>query len=160
VNRVSQLRRLCELRRLEEQHHAAQLGEARKRLQQIDEALDGSRVRRDAGRDLIEESIRTGDLESRIAGVEEIASAKRKANVLATLKHNVEEHVRQTRGRFFSKRTERCQAETLLDAALREEARNAERRSQSALDEWHRTVHRRPRWDVAGDEQSTESTTS
>jgi len=144
VNRVSQLRRLSELRRLEEQNAAALLEGARKRLEQLDEALNQSRERQHSGRALLEESMRTGDLESRVAGVEEIASAKRKANALLTRRRIIEESVRETRDQFFLKRKERNQAETLLGAALQEEATVAERRSQSAMDEWHRTTHRRP----------------
>lgn len=152
MNRVTQLRRLCELRRLEEQNRAALLEEAKKRLEQLDQALKNSREREQSGRALLEESTRTGDLDSRIAGVEEMASAKRKANVLISRRYIVEESVRQTRDRFFSKRKERCQAETLLGAALQEEAIIAERRNQSALDEWHRTTHRRPLPVVVEDE--------
>jgi hypothetical protein len=158
LNRVNQLRRVCELRRLEEQNRAALLEKAKKRLEQLDEALSQSRERQKAGRTLLEESVRTGDLELRIAGIEEMASGKCKAKVLLTRRQIVEESVRETRDRYFSKCKERCQAETVLAAALEAEVIIAERRSQAALDEWHRTSHRQPRWVAVEDEGSTEST--
>jgi hypothetical protein len=158
VNRVSQLRRLCELRRLEEQNCAALLEEAKKRLEQLDQALSQSRERQQSGRSLMQESMRTGDLESRIAGIEEVASAKRKVYVLITMRHIVEKNVRDAHDQFFLKRKERFQAETLMSLALQEEAITAERRSQSVLDEWHRTTHRRPLRVVEEEEQSAEST--
>jgi hypothetical protein len=87
-----------------------------------------------------------------------VASAKRKVNVLITMRHIVEKNVRDAHDRFFLKRKERFQAETLMGLALQEEAITAARRSQSVLDEWHRTTHRRPLRVAAEEEQSTEST--
>jgi hypothetical protein len=157
VNKANRLRRLCELRQLEEQNRAALLEEAKKNLQQLDDALVESGERQKSGRALMKESLGTGDLESRVAAIEEIAFAKRKTNVLISRRHSLEEQVRQTREQFFSKRKERQQTEALLRDALDEEATIAERGSQSALDEWHRTTHRRPTWLTAPDDHSTGS---
>jgi len=84
------------------------------------------------------------NVEDRAAGLEEIDAATRKTSALMVSKNRVEDLVRQSRDNFLSKRLERRQAEAVLELLLDEEARNAERRSQSELDEWHRAANRRP----------------
>jgi hypothetical protein len=158
MNRTNQLRRLCALRRLEEQNEAALLGQAKQHLERTEEALQETKLRQRTGRALIQASFKTGDTEDRLAGLEEIANAKRKASALSAAKLSAEDAVQRAHRQFFSKRVERCQAESLLDAALQEDAAIAQRRSQSALDEWHRTAHRRPALIPAEDEQSSDST--
>ena len=143
VTRTSQLRRLCGLRRLEEQHGASLVEESKQTLQRIDMALEQSGEQRAAGQALIRESVARGNAEDRLAGFEEIENAKRMAKVLRKAKESAEEHLRKSRDRFLAKRTERRQAEAILDVSIQEETRSAERRGQSELDEWHRAVHRK-----------------
>lgn len=144
MKRASQIRRLSTLRRLEEQHRATLLEEAKQRLQDIDDALRQSSEQRDQGRALVTESIVRGCVEDRVAGFEEVENAKRRVRALLTARTRVEQQLLQSRDEFLSKRTERRQADAVLDASRREEARAAERRSQSELDDWHRMAHYRP----------------
>lgn len=144
MKRASQIRRLCTLRRLEEQHRATLVEEARQTLQGIDGALKRSGEQRDQGRALVTESIAADCVEDRIAGMEEVENAKRRLRTLLTAKTRVEQQLLQSREEFLSKRTERRQADAVLDVRLQEEARTAERRSQSELDDWHRMAHHRP----------------
>ena len=143
MKRASQIRRLCTLRRLEEQHRATLLEEVKQRLQGIDEALKQSGEQRNDGRALVTESVVRGCVEDRVAGLEEIENAKRRLRALLIARTRSERQLVQSRDEFLAKRTERRQADTVLDAARREEARTAERRSQSELDDWHRMTHHR-----------------
>lgn len=141
LSRARQLRRIRDLRRLEEQQRAALLASGKKKLSEVDDAFEGLRDRQFAGRALIAESSRGGDLASRITGLEEIAYSQRKRGGLVLMKLQMQDLVEKLRQQYFSKRAERCQAELLLDSALEEIAMDAERKSQSALDEWHRTTN-------------------
>ena len=152
MKRTSQLRRLCALRGLEEQHRALLLARAKQRLQEIDQALTQSGEQRQDGKALIRDSVRRMNVEDRAAGLEEIDAATRKTSALMVSKNRVEDLVRQSRDNFLSKRLERRQAEAVLELLLDEEARNAERRSQSELDEWHRAANRRPAPVASADE--------
>lgn len=152
MKRASQIRRLCTLRRLEEQHRATLLEEVKQRLQGIDEALKQSGEQRNDGRALVTESVVRGCVEDRVAGLEEIENAKRRLRALLIARTRSERQLVQSRDEFLAKRTERRQADTVLDAARREEARTAERRSQSELDDWHRMAHHRPAALAAEDE--------
>lgn len=140
MSRASQLSRIRELRRLEEQQQAALLASGKKKLEQVDEALHSLKVGRLEGRTLFGEGSRKGDLASRIAGAEQIAYSTRKTGDLMRLKAYFQNSVEKLHEQFLSKRAERCQAESLLDAVLEEEATEADRKGQSALDEWYRSA--------------------
>jgi len=150
----SRMRRLCDLRRSVEQNEASRLGSAEAALQRLDDALEQARIRKGRGRALVEESARTGETQDRVAGLEEIACAIRKYKALMLRKRYAQEEVQRIRERYLEKRTERCQAETLLRAALEREENAAQRRSQAALDEWHRMLRARPTRDGIEDGQS------
>lgn len=152
MKRASQLRRLCTLRVLEEQHRASLLANAKQRLREVEVALEKSGEQRHEGKTLVRRSVSSSTVEDRVAGLEEIDAAVRKASAVLALKGEVENLVRQLRESFLSKRMERRQAEGVLDFMLRKEARNAERRSQSDLDEWYRTANRRPESAASADE--------
>lgn len=157
MKKASQIRRLCTLRKLEEQHRASLLEEAKQRLQQIDVAIERSGEQRVQGRVLITESIVRGSVADRVAGLEEIECAKRKAGALRSARTRVEEQLRLSRDKFLSKRMERRQAEAVLDASLQEEAWSVARKSQSELDDWHRMAHRQPASIAAADKSSGEA---
>lgn len=148
------MQRLCDLRRSIEQNEASRLGSAEAALQRLDDALGQAQIRKGRGRALIEESARTGETRDRVAGVEEIACAIRQYKALMLRKRYAQEEVQRIRKQYFEKRTERCQAETLLRAALEREENAAQRRSQAALDEWHRMLRARPTRDGLEDCQS------
>ena len=140
MTRAGRLRRFRELRRLEEQDHATVLESARAELQQIDDALQQTSVRKMSARSLIEKSMGTGKTRDWIAGHAEIDSAERVRTILKKRKHLAEQRVESAQARYLAKRIESRQAETLLRAALHREEKAAQRRNQSALDEWFRGV--------------------
>ena len=154
----SRLRRLCALRRLEEQDGASQLGAAKAHLEQLEDDLKRARSRESAGRAILEAGIRTGLIQDRVVGVEEIASAVRSSKVLMARKRAAQEDVQRVMEKYLAKRTERSQAEDLLRVALEEEARAMQRRNQAALDEWHRLLHHGPTRNAIEGDDSTNST--
>ena len=140
MTRSGRLRRLRNLRRIEEQNQASLLESARAELRQIEEALEQARSRRQTGRVLVERSIESGETRDRVIGIEEVACANRVLKVLIRRKHPAEELVERTRAQYLGKRTERCQVESLLRVELERESVAAQRRSQSSLDEWYRML--------------------
>ena len=156
---TSRLRRLCDLRRLEEQNSASQLQAAKTQHEQLEEALEKALSRERTGRALVEASIRTGLIQDRVVGVEEIASAIRLSKVLMARKRRAQENVQRSVERYLAKRTkERCQAEALLRVALEDEVKAAHRRNQAALDEWHRLLHHGPTQGAIEDNRAANST--
>ena len=145
------LRRLCELRRIEELNQAAQLELARTQLEKVDRALESVRLQKRSGRVLVQEGICTGETRDRIAGFQEIAHANRVSKFLLKHKHLAEERIVWVRGQFAAKRAERCQAETLLESELDRERKEAQRRSQASLDELHRSLRLGLETDAAED---------
>jgi len=158
VSATTRLKRLCELRRLEERNEACLLGSAAASLQRLDDALKHERVRKEQGRILIGRSVGSGETEDRIAGLEEIAGATRKTGILMGRMQRAQENVRRVRERYLGKRTELRQAEALLRAAVENESNAALRRSQAELDEWHRTLQVRLKRDAIEDGLSEDST--
>ena len=139
--KADSLRRLCEIRRAEEQYQASLLESARSELQRIEGALKATSVRRRAGRALLDDGNRSGVLRDRIAGSEEITCALRALNVLLVRKQVIQEQFQGIRDQYLAKRRELLQVETLLRNELQREGETESRRSQASLDDWHRTLH-------------------
>ncbi|MBS1802983.1 MAG: hypothetical protein JST28_06420 [Acidobacteria bacterium] len=138
MSKANRLRRLCEIRRAEERNEALLLESAVSELRRIKEAIEAVRVRRIAGRALLQSSARSGELRDRITGIEEIAGASRLESALLNNKQLAEEHVHKVREQYLSRRRERRQVEILLRDELKRESEASLRRGQSLLDEWHR----------------------
>jgi len=143
VARTDRLRNLFQLRQIEEENSASLLERASSELRRLDDTLTVTRVRETAGRSLVEESIRTGETQDRLAGFAEVNSAARVRTVVTRRKRQAEENLERIRQQYLAKRMESRQVETLLRAAAELEAHEQQRRSQSALDEWHRMSQRR-----------------
>jgi hypothetical protein len=143
VARTDRLRHLFHLRQIEEESQASDLERAVAELRRLEEALKLTRLREAAGRSLIEESIRTGKTQDRLSGLAEVDSAARIRSVVIRRKCQAEENLERIRQQYFAKRMRTRQAETLLRSAAEHEAHEQQRRSQSALDEWHRMLQRR-----------------
>jgi hypothetical protein len=140
VTKTVRLRRLCELRRIEELNQATLLESARAELLAIDQALESTRLQKRAGRALVHQGIRTGETRDRVTGFHEIARSTCVSNSLLKLKHLVEERVVSIQRQFAAKRAERCQVKTLLESELNREIDAELRRNQASLDEWHRSL--------------------
>lgn len=141
--RTDRLRHLFQLRQIEEENQASVLEAAAAELKRLHEALALTRIREAAGRSLVEEGIRTGEMQDRLAGFAEVDSATRVRSVVTKRKRQAEGNLERIRQQYLAKRMETRQVETLLRAAAEHEAHEQQRRSQSALDEWHRMLQRR-----------------
>jgi hypothetical protein len=134
------LRRLCEIRRIEEQIQASFLESAKAELLQIDTALEEAYIRKRTGQALAKDGIRNGRAADRVTGFEEIAGATRISQFLTTRKVLAEKYVVKVREEYLLKRAERCQVESLLRKEAERELYAVQKRSQSALDEWYRAL--------------------
>ncbi len=76
------LRRLLHIRNLEEEQGGLALESALGDLNQLENALQTTVVRARGGRRLVGASAHSGELEDRLAGIEETRAAGRKAEVL------------------------------------------------------------------------------
>jgi flagellar biosynthesis chaperone FliJ len=133
------LRRLLEIRGLEEEQSRVALESALGEMNRLKQALAETGERDRRGRRLVETSVRTGQLLDRIAGLEEERAASRQAVDLAPQVDALEERVTVGRETFLAKRVERRQAETLVGETEALDAAKAGRRGQQALDEWYRS---------------------
>jgi hypothetical protein len=151
------LRRLYELRQIEELQKASLFESAIAELRQLETALEVASTREGNGRALVSRSVMTGETQDRSFAVEEIAIAVRISTVLKARVRGAAENIQRIRDEFLHKRLEKRQAETLLESALEREASLAQRKMQLALDEWTRL--RRSEESVNGIESahSTES---
>jgi hypothetical protein len=133
------LRRLLQIRGLQEEQSRLALESALGEMNRVQRALEETGERDRRGRRLVETSARTGQLLDRIAGLEEGRTASRQAMALAPQVEALEEKVAVEREAFLAKRVERRQAETLIGETEKQDAREAGRRGQQALDEWYRS---------------------
>jgi hypothetical protein len=133
------LKRLLRIRELEEEQSHLALESALCELRELEKALHGSAERGRLGRQLIAAGIETGELADRLAGLAEACAAARAAEWLAGRRPAAEREVEEQREEFLVSKTERRQAETLIDAVQMRDAIEAERKVQQRLDDWHRT---------------------
>jgi flagellar export protein FliJ len=133
------LKRLAAIRRAEEQHSRTRMEMAIAELHRLEQAFDGARNRAKQGRRSIVSAVNSGASEDRIAGMTEIAAADRVTVLLAEIIHSAERQVSELRDAFVAKRIERRQAESLLESQTAQETLERSRKSQTALDDWHRS---------------------
>jgi hypothetical protein len=131
------LRRLLRIRELEEEQSRLVLESALGELNCLKQALVASAERNRRGRILVADSLRTGQLPDRIAGLEEMRAAGRLDGFLKPRIEDKEEDVMDLRQDYLLKRVEQRQAETLLQEGEAREAAEADRRGQQALDGWY-----------------------
>jgi hypothetical protein len=131
------LRRLLQVRDLEEEQSRLALESAVGELHCLEQALTAAFERERRGRRLVDESVQTGQWMDRFAGIEETRSAKSHAVVLKPRIAAQNEEVAELREDFLVKRVERRQAETLIEESEAKEAIEAGRRGQQSLDDWY-----------------------
>lgn len=127
------LLRLLRIRELEEEQRKLALEAELARLHRLDAALGISNARRQRGRALL----RTGDAEDRLAAVVEIEAAQREASILERHRTETEQESERLRTLFLEKRTERRQAEGLIETAQSRDQMQERQRAQQRLDDWH-----------------------
>jgi hypothetical protein len=131
------LRRLHELRAIQEQEKKSALALALQHLHQLEQSLRRAQERAADGRTLLNSSLQSGQVEDRIAGSEEIASAERMARILRARMIAARNQIAGIRNMFLAARLQRRQVETLLESAIARDSEEGKRRTQIALDEWH-----------------------
>jgi hypothetical protein len=131
------LRRLLQIRDLEEEQSRLALESALGELSRLESALTATIERDRRGRRLVEASARTGQLPDWLAGLEETRSASRQAGTLEPRIDATKEDVTARREEFLFKRVERRQAETLIQETEAQEAVEAARHGQQTLDDWY-----------------------
>jgi hypothetical protein len=130
------LKRLLRVLELEEEQRQTALTAALGELHRLERAIDAAGERERAGRQLVTSSILQGELEDRLAGLEEARAGLRTREVLAPRKEEANAVATERREQFLAKRVERRQAETLIESAEAQEELINSRRRQAALDEW------------------------
>jgi flagellar export protein FliJ len=131
------LRRLLRIRDIEEEQSRLALEAARADLSRLKHSLESTVERDRRGRQLVERSVRSGELPDRLAGLEEARAAVRLAQALAPRILDAEQDVAGLREQYLEKRIERRQAETLIEEAEARDALDTERKSQQGLDDWY-----------------------
>ena len=139
----SALRQLKRIRELEEEQCRLALEPALGELRRLEQALEAGAQWDRRGRGLVDSSARSGLLTDRLAGMEESRAAGRLRAALLPRLANCEREVAARREEFLARRVERRQAETLIEEARARDAVEADRRSQQALDDWHRSRRHR-----------------
>jgi len=131
------LRRLKRIRDLEEGQARVALESALGELARLDYALAATGERERQGRRLVDAGVRSGELPDRLAGLEETRAAGRYAAALAPRLADAELDVAALREEFLALRVARRQVETLIEEAEVQDAIEAGRRAQQALDDWY-----------------------
>ena len=141
------LRRLLQVRELQEEQCRLAMEAANNDLHSLEGALRGAALRERGGRRLIEASAHNGDQTDRLAGLEEVRTGARFALILEPRIAAQEEVVEARKQAFLEKRIERRQAETLIEETEARDAIEAGRRSQQTLDDWYssKLYHRTPK---------------
>ena len=130
------LRRLLRIREVEEEQCRIRLETATSELNHLQSALPETVERDRRGRELVVASARSGELPDRLAGMEEMRTAVRFADLLLPRIAEKEQQVGLLRKAFMDKRIEHRQAETLIEATEAKDAIDAGRRTQQTLDDW------------------------
>ena len=131
------LLRLLRVRGIEEERRRMALETASQKLRNLEEARNAALARDRQGRELMRTSVGSGELADRISGLVETEGGRKLVHVLAPrIKASEADQVRSEQ-EFLEKRTERRQAETLVEERQALDVVEADRRSQGALDDWY-----------------------
>lgn len=137
------LRRLLKVRQLEEEHLKTALESAQMELGNLVEAQRSAVEREGRGRVLILESVRTGELRDRLAGIEEVRFATKLRIALSMKIETAERKAEQLRVHYAAKRMECQKVDALIEVAEAEQKLTESRRTQEALDDGHRSLRQR-----------------
>lgn len=147
----SAMRRLLRIRNLTEDQSRMDLESALGELHVIERALEASQARERLGRRWIGQSVQTGEIADRASALEEASAAARHRVSLMPRIAESRDDVNELRLEFLTRRTERRQAETLIEQAEARDAIEMDRRAQQALDDLH--LSRRERGNGVRDAQ-------
>jgi hypothetical protein len=132
------MRRLLRIRDIQEEQSRLALESATGELRRLEAAMQATVSQDRRGRMLVGSSARSGELPDRLAGLEETRTAVRFRAAVAPKVTAAQFEVSALREEFLAKRVDRRQAETLIEETEARDAIDRGRRSQQALDDWHR----------------------
>ena len=130
------MRRLLRVLESQEEQYRAALASALANLKRLEGAMAATAERDRAGRQLVADSARTGELTDRLAGLEETRTARRHAAGLTPKITEAKLAATARQQEFLAKRIERRQAEMLIRKTEAEDNLEAGRRAQQGLDDW------------------------
>jgi hypothetical protein len=129
------MRRLLRVLEVQEEQHKSALEAATAELRRMEAALVFARERERDGRCLLAASTVTNELADRLTGLEEMRAAEREKTFLKRVIVDGQASVNVRRREFLAKRTERQQAETLMEEAEARAKDETEKKMQQVLDE-------------------------
>jgi flagellar export protein FliJ len=129
------LRRLLHVLEIEEEQRRIELESGMAEAGRLNRALNAAGARERGGRSLVVSSVLTGEMRDRFSGLEEARVAQRVTAALRPRIAAAKTEVAALRQEYMSKRTERRQAETLVENAKARERAELERRTQRMLDD-------------------------
>jgi hypothetical protein len=131
------IRRLLQIRELQEEQSRLALETVLGELRQLESALRSTMERDRLGRILVVASVEADSLPDRVAGLVESSSASQHAGMLLARVEAAEREAAALQQDFLFKRVERRQAETLIEEIHVQDETRATRRGQQTLDDWH-----------------------
>jgi flagellar export protein FliJ len=137
VDGPQNLRRVYDVRKVQERQRRAQMESAIARLRLLQNALMAALESAKRARTLIAASVSSGEQVDRIAALQEITTSERRRKFLQQQIAIAEAEVASMRQEFMGKRVERRQVESLLDAARMRLQIEENHKIQTALDDWH-----------------------
>jgi flagellar export protein FliJ len=133
------LERLLGIRQAEEERSQQELKAAIQELQRLELAHATTHERGKRARTLVASSAQTGEIMDRIAGLQEMATADRLKRMLLKKIDAARKDAQHNRQELLTRRLARRQVETLVDSKSTEARAEANRKTQSTLDDWHRS---------------------
>jgi len=133
------LDRLLGIRKAEERCSQTEMETAIAELQHLQSAYAMADERGKRARTLFASNAHTGELMDRIAGLQEMTTVGRLQRTLVKMIEMAEEKAENKRRETLARRLARRQVEIVVDTKLAQARAEANRKSQSALDDWHRS---------------------
>ncbi len=133
------LQRLLAIRQAEEEHSRSEMDKAMAELRRLELAFTAAHDRGKRARLFLASSTQTGEIVDRIAGLHDIKTADRARQLLREKIDSGTIDLHHKRQQLVARRIARRQVETLVEVQSAEARAHADRKTQSALDDWHRS---------------------
>ena len=137
------IRHLLRIRQIGEDNARAELESAVAELNARETALMRNMARARDGRRLVAESVASANQDNRIVGMNEQVIAAQHANSLQRRVDDARGRAEALRQEYLVARTNRRQAEVLIENAAAQDELDLRRHAQQDLDTWHRDRSRR-----------------
>ncbi len=139
MDNSTSLQRLLTIRRAEEGCSQSEMERAVREQQHLEAAQATAQERRRCASALVSSSAQTGELMDRVAGLQEMKTSDRLRRMFREKIDEARMDTQHKRQELLARRLARRQVETLIDAKLAQSKVDSTRKTQSALDDWHRS---------------------